>query len=147
MTAQRFLVPTDFTPYADQALTEAIDLAHAVGAHLTLLHVMQLMPLTVGEVPPEYFLHVARRDPAFHLGGIHASVFEDPFGGRRPEVTCGLSFFDEVALADARSLENPLVGGIHDLFQVFISDSSLGKIMAYSSYFCATCTCIQRAEI
>jgi nucleotide-binding universal stress UspA family protein len=55
MTAQRFLVPTDFSPCADQALTEAIDLAHAVGAHITLLHVMQLMPLTVGEVPPEYF--------------------------------------------------------------------------------------------
>jgi nucleotide-binding universal stress UspA family protein len=55
VTAQHFLVPTDFSPYADQALAEAIDLAHAVNAQITLLHVMQLMPLTVGDVPPEYF--------------------------------------------------------------------------------------------
>jgi nucleotide-binding universal stress UspA family protein len=55
VTAQHFLVPTDFSPYADQALAEAIDLAHAVDAQITLLHVLQLMPLTVGDVPPEYF--------------------------------------------------------------------------------------------
>ena len=55
MSVPHFLVPTDFSPYADQALTEAIELAHAVNAHLTLLHVIQLMPLTVGDIPPEYF--------------------------------------------------------------------------------------------
>ena len=55
MTAPHFLVPTDFSPYADQALTEAIELAYALNAQLTLLHVMQIMPLTVGDVPPEYF--------------------------------------------------------------------------------------------
>jgi hypothetical protein len=55
MTTPHLLVPTDFSPYADQALTEAIELAHALNAQLTLLHVMQLMPLTVGDVPPQYF--------------------------------------------------------------------------------------------
>ena len=55
MTTPHYLVPTDFSSYADQALTEAIELARALNAHLMLLHVIQLMPLTVGEVPPEYF--------------------------------------------------------------------------------------------
>lgn len=54
MATQHFLVPTDFSHHADQALTEAIELAKALDAHLTLLHVTQLMPLTVGEVPPVY---------------------------------------------------------------------------------------------
>lgn len=55
MANQHFLVPIDFSPDADQALTEAIELAQALDAHLTLLHVTQLEPLTVGEVPPTYF--------------------------------------------------------------------------------------------
>ena len=55
MATQHFLVPIDFSPYADQALTEAIKLAKALDAHLTLLHVMQFMPLAVGEAPPAYY--------------------------------------------------------------------------------------------
>ncbi len=55
MATQHFLVPTDFSPHADQALTEAIGFATALDARLTLLHVLQLTPLTVGELPPTYF--------------------------------------------------------------------------------------------
>ena len=55
MAAQHFLVPIDFSPYSDQALTKAIELATSLDARLTLLHVIQLMPLTVGEMPPAYF--------------------------------------------------------------------------------------------
>ncbi len=55
MATQHFLVPIDFSSYADQALAEAIDLATALNAQLTLLHVMQFMPLMVGEVPPTYY--------------------------------------------------------------------------------------------
>ncbi len=54
MMAQHILVPIDFSPYADQALAEAIELAKVLDARLTLLHVTQLLPLTVGEVPPAY---------------------------------------------------------------------------------------------
>ncbi|ETW95045.1 MAG: hypothetical protein ETSY1_32245 [Candidatus Entotheonella factor] len=54
MAAQHFLVPTDFSPHADQALTKAIELAKALNARLTLLHVLHITPLTVGEVPPTY---------------------------------------------------------------------------------------------
>ncbi len=61
MTPKHFLVPTDFSPYADQALTYAIELAHALDARLTLLHVFDLLhvchltPLTVEETPFSYF--------------------------------------------------------------------------------------------
>lgn len=55
MAIQHFLVPIDFSPYADQALTEAIELAKPLNARLTLLHVMQYMPLAIGEVPPNYY--------------------------------------------------------------------------------------------
>ena len=45
MAAQRFLVPLDFSESADQALDYAITLAGKLGARLTLLHVMQLLPM------------------------------------------------------------------------------------------------------
>jgi len=44
-TAQRFLVPVDFSEYANQALEYAIGLASKLGARLTLLHVIQPLPL------------------------------------------------------------------------------------------------------
>jgi nucleotide-binding universal stress UspA family protein len=45
MAAQRFLVPVDFSEYADQALEYAMGLAGKLGARLTLLHVIQALPL------------------------------------------------------------------------------------------------------
>ncbi len=45
MAARRFLVPLDFSEYANQALDYAITLAGKLGAHLTLLHVIQPLPL------------------------------------------------------------------------------------------------------
>ena len=45
MTAQRFLVPIDFSEYANQALDYAINLAGKLAARLTLLHVIQSIPL------------------------------------------------------------------------------------------------------
>ena len=47
MTAQHFLVPIDFSVYAEQALEYAITLAHKLQARLTLLHVIQ-PPLVAG---------------------------------------------------------------------------------------------------
>ena len=44
MAAQRFLVPIDFSEYANQALEYAIGLASKLEARLTLLHVMQSPP-------------------------------------------------------------------------------------------------------
>jgi nucleotide-binding universal stress UspA family protein len=47
MTGQHFLVPIDFSPYAEQALDYAIALAKQLQAHMTLLHVIQ-PPLIAG---------------------------------------------------------------------------------------------------
>ena len=44
MTAQRFLVPVDFSEDANQAVEYAIDLASKLGARVTLLHVIQSPP-------------------------------------------------------------------------------------------------------
>jgi nucleotide-binding universal stress UspA family protein len=44
MTAQRFLVPVDFSEDANQAVKYAIDLASKLGARMTLLHVIQPPP-------------------------------------------------------------------------------------------------------
>ncbi len=41
MASQRFLVPIDFSEYANQALEYAINLAGKLEARLTLLHVIQ----------------------------------------------------------------------------------------------------------
>ena len=45
MAVQRFLVPIDFSEYANQALDYAINLAGKINARLTLLHVIQSIPL------------------------------------------------------------------------------------------------------
>ncbi len=48
MTPKHFLIPHDFSPYADQAVSYAIDLAKALHANVTLLHIIQSLPLAVG---------------------------------------------------------------------------------------------------
>src|SRR5262245_55081227 len=45
MAAQHFLVPIDFSEYANQALEYAIGLARKLAARVTLLHVIQSLPL------------------------------------------------------------------------------------------------------
>jgi nucleotide-binding universal stress UspA family protein len=47
MTVQHFLVPIDFSPYAEHALDYAMALAQKLQARVTLLHVIQ-PPLVVG---------------------------------------------------------------------------------------------------
>lgn len=59
MTAQHFLVPIDFSAYADQALEYAIALAQKLQARLTLLHVIQPLPISGADMgvalPYAYF--------------------------------------------------------------------------------------------
>jgi nucleotide-binding universal stress UspA family protein len=60
MTAQRFLVPVDFSEYANQALEYAISLASKLDARLTLLHVIQSLPLggvDMGVTLPYTYMH------------------------------------------------------------------------------------------
>ena len=59
MAVQHILVPTDFSEYADYALDYAIELAQKLQARLTLLHIIDTMPLGVVEegsmLPPSYW--------------------------------------------------------------------------------------------
>ena len=60
MTAQRFLVPVDFSEYANQALDYALSLASKLDARLTLLHVIQALPLggvDMGVTLPYTYVH------------------------------------------------------------------------------------------
>ncbi len=50
MTTQHILVPIDFSAYADDAVDYAIELAKALQARLTFLHVIHLTPMTTGEM-------------------------------------------------------------------------------------------------
>jgi universal stress protein A len=52
MIVQHVLVPIDFSATADRALEYAIALAQQLQARLTLLHVLHLTPLEVGEMTP-----------------------------------------------------------------------------------------------
>lgn len=59
MPTQHFLVPIDFSEYAEQALDYAIRLAGTLKARLTLLHVVQPIPMTgvdMGVALPETYL-------------------------------------------------------------------------------------------
>jgi nucleotide-binding universal stress UspA family protein len=60
MTISHVLVPTDFSPYADQALAYAIELAPLLQARLTLLHAVHAVPLWVegdmGRALPDVYL-------------------------------------------------------------------------------------------
>jgi nucleotide-binding universal stress UspA family protein len=49
MSTQHFLVPIDFSAYADQALDYAIALAQKLSARLTLVHVIHIIPLGIAE--------------------------------------------------------------------------------------------------
>jgi universal stress protein A len=50
MTPQHFLVPLDFSAYSTQALDYAMALAHTLQARLTLLHVIQPLPMGGGDL-------------------------------------------------------------------------------------------------
>jgi universal stress protein A len=52
MIVQHVLVPIDFSATANRALDYAIALAQQLHARLTLLHVLHLAPLEVGELTP-----------------------------------------------------------------------------------------------
>jgi nucleotide-binding universal stress UspA family protein len=52
MSTQHFLVPVDFSEYANQALDYAIALATKLQSRLTLLHVIYMPALAAGEIGP-----------------------------------------------------------------------------------------------
>ena len=55
MTIQHILVPTDFSDYAAHALDYAIEFAKTLQARLTVLYVLHVSTLALGEAPPAVF--------------------------------------------------------------------------------------------
>jgi nucleotide-binding universal stress UspA family protein len=61
MTIEHILVPIDFSEYSDHALDYAIPFASKLQARLTLLHVIEVFPVSDTEavmLPPDYFLEL-----------------------------------------------------------------------------------------
>ena len=65
---QHFLVPTDFSPVAGQALAAAVQLAQPLKARITLLHAVELPP-TAAAVPEVFVMKLlqAAKDRLQHL--------------------------------------------------------------------------------
>jgi nucleotide-binding universal stress UspA family protein len=87
MATQHFLVPTDFSTYADAALEYAIALASKLQARLTLLHVIHSVPLwmegDMGRALPDVYLaeleaqvqqHLEKRQQRIQAAGVQGNV-------------------------------------------------------------------------
>jgi len=57
MPAQHILVPIDFSPNAEHAFDYALTLAHTLQARLTLVHVIDPLPVGSIEIMPFTYLH------------------------------------------------------------------------------------------
>lgn len=112
MTAQHILVPLDFSPYADQALEYAIELGQKLQARLTLLHVIHLTPLTMGDSVtafPGTFLEEIETD-AEQL--MNASLGRLHHGGLSGEtvIVHGVPFQAIIETAESRDVDLIIMG-------------------------------------
>lgn len=110
MTEQRFLVPLDLSGYADDQIVDyAIGLASQLGAHVTLLHVMQSLSFAGAEmgvtVPYAYFESLE----AEIISRMHAYLERVRVAGLRGErlVVHGVPF--QVILETAKTQQVTLI--------------------------------------
>jgi len=82
MAAQHFLVPIDFSEYANQALDYALTLAGKLDAQITLLHVIQSLPLGGAD------MGVAL--PYAYLQDLEAEIMQNMEAYRAKVVNAGL---------------------------------------------------------
>src|SRR5262249_379882 len=82
MASQRFLVPIDFSEYANQALEYAISLAGKLNARLTLLHVIQSVPLGGADIGVTL--------PYTYLQGLEGEITESMEACRARVTAAGL---------------------------------------------------------
>ncbi len=100
MTTSRILVPTDFGPASNAALSYARDLARALGATLHLLHVVDDLASRVVDFPYE------------HLGELQTSMEESARGqldqlARTPDANTPQA---QVAVVTSTSAASAIVG-------------------------------------
>ena len=124
MPTTHFLVPIDFSTYAEQALDYAIRLARTLKARLTVLHVIQPVPMAgvdMGVALPEAYLReleeAVQRDMEEALARVTAA-------GLTAErvVLYGVPFQEIVETAKARQVDLIVMGthGRTGLMQVLL---------------------------
>jgi universal stress protein A len=112
MPIQHFLVPIDFSVYAEQALDYAIGLARTLNARLTVLHVIQPFPMTgvdMGVVLPVTSLRELEEEVQRSMEAALARVTAAGLTGEHV-VLYGVPFQEIVETAQARQVDLIVMG-------------------------------------
>jgi nucleotide-binding universal stress UspA family protein len=112
MPTQHFLVPIDLSAYADQALAYAIRLASTLEAHMTLLHVMQPLPMAgvdMGVTLPATYLQEVEAEVQRSMEAALARVTAAGLIGECV-VLYGVPFQEIVDTAKARQVDLIIMG-------------------------------------
>lgn len=112
MPTAHYLVPLDFSTYADQALDYAIRLARTLNARLTLLHVIQPVPMAgvdMGVALPETYLQELEEAVQRSMEAALARVTAAGLTGERV-VLYGVPFQEIVDTAKARQVALIVMG-------------------------------------
>ena len=112
MTAQHILVPTDFSDYANYALDYAIELAKTLQARLTFLHIIQLTPMTMGDMygySLEAYLEAMESEAQKHMEALLNRVHQEGLQGEMAIVQ-GVPFQIIVDMAESRDVDLIVMG-------------------------------------
>ena len=112
MPTQHFLVPIDFSEYADHALAYAIRLTSTLDAQLTLLHVMQPLPMAgvdMGVALPATYLQEVEAEVQRSMEAALARVTAAGLIGECV-VLYGVPFQEIVDTAKARQVDLIIMG-------------------------------------
>jgi len=112
MTAQHILVPTDFSEYADYALDYAIELAQKLQARLTLLHIIQLTPMTMGDMygySLEAYLEAIESEAQKRMEALLNRVYQEGLEGETVIVQ-GVPFQIIVDMAESQNADLIVMG-------------------------------------
>jgi len=112
MAIQHVLVPTDFSAPAEQALDYAIRLARTFNARLTLLHVIQPIPMggvDMGVALPETYLQEVEDAAQSNMEEALARVTAAGLTAERV-VLYGVPFQEIVETAKARQVDLIIMG-------------------------------------
>jgi hypothetical protein len=69
------------------------------------------------------------------MSGVTVALFEQSFRCCGAQIAGGLTVRYNPPLVNPCSSNDPLVGGLNDLFQVLVRDSPLRQVVANSCYF------------
>lgn len=112
MMAQRILVPTDFSPDADRALEYAIELAKALPARLTFLHVIHFTPMTTGEMfaySLEGYLNAMESEAQKQMQSILERVHQNGLEGET-SIVQGIPFQCIIDIAEDQAVDLIVMG-------------------------------------